>query len=243
MTPYPHHVGPNEPESANALGDQSQNHRLGSFSHPKGSGEFFNPQAFWSQFQLGLRALESRVLKLKWPLGLLREVLDRVVLALNHVLLQEPQALERLKRQRGRTLSVQWHDWVWSMCITPAGLLENTGLFQPNELGRESDRVSARKIDLSITLTEPSLIDVANRLMQDEKPSIRIEGDIQLAAEVNWLVDHVKWDYEDDLSKILGDANAHQLVRIAHWVFDGLKRFVARAHERANALGKGVSKP
>jgi ubiquinone biosynthesis protein UbiJ len=38
---------------------------------------------------------------------------------------------------------------------------------------------------------------------------VRIEGDVQLAAEVNWLVDHVRWDMEEDLSRLMGDAPAH----------------------------------
>ena len=84
-------------------------------------------------------------------------------------------------------------------------------------------------------------MDVASRLVHEEKPAIRIEGDVQLAAEVNWLVGHVQWDYEDDLSKIVGDANAHQVVRVAHWVLDGLRRFATSAYDRASALGAGVA--
>ncbi|MEK9803520.1 MAG: hypothetical protein VW475_08990, partial [Curvibacter sp.] len=44
-----------------------------------------------------------------------------------------------------------------------------------------------------------------------DKPPVRIEGDVQLAAEVNWLVDHVRWDLEEDLARIIGDAPAHGL--------------------------------
>jgi ubiquinone biosynthesis protein UbiJ len=34
---------------------------------------------------------------------------------------------------------------------------------------------------------------------------------VQLAAEVNWLVDHVRWDLEDDLARVIGDVPAHTM--------------------------------
>jgi hypothetical protein len=40
---------------------------------------------------------------------------------------------------------------------------------------------------------------------------VRIAGDVQLAAEVQWLVDHVRWDLEEDLSRVIGDAPAHAM--------------------------------
>jgi ubiquinone biosynthesis protein UbiJ len=167
--------------------------------------------------------------------------MERVILFVNHVLLHEPQALARLKRQQGRTLSLKWHDWHWCVRITPAGLLENEHVSQGRAFDRDLPHALTDKSDLTITLAEMSLLDVASRLVHEEKPSIRIEGDVQLAAEVNWLVGHVQWDYEDDLSKIVGDANAHQVVRVAHWVLDGLRRFATSAHDRASALGAGVT--
>jgi ubiquinone biosynthesis protein UbiJ len=45
--------------------------------------------------------------------------------------------------------------------------------------------------------------------LRGDKPSIRIEGDVQFAAEINWLVDNVKWDVEEDLARLIGDVPAH----------------------------------
>ena len=56
---------------------------------------------------------------------------------------------------------------------------------------------------------------------------VRIEGDVQLAAEVNWLVDHVRWDLEEDLSKIVGDVAAHRLGDLARGLATALRGFVA----------------
>ena len=47
-----------------------------------------------------------------------------------------------------------------------------------------------------------------------------------LAAEVNWLIDHVRWDAEEDLSRIMGDAPAHIVVQNAKKVMEALRNFV-----------------
>jgi ubiquinone biosynthesis protein UbiJ len=71
------------------------------------------------------------------------------------------------------------------------------------------------------------------------KPNIKIEGDVQLAAEVNWLADHVRWDVEEDLSRLLGDAPAHAVVSMVKQLVDGLKSFLVNKvadTDVANAL-------
>ena len=52
------------------------------------------------------------------------ELQRRVVLLLNHVLMQEPLAMERLARQQGRVVRVQWQDFHFQVRISPAGLLQ-----------------------------------------------------------------------------------------------------------------------
>ena len=60
----------------------------------------------------------------------------------------------------------------------------------------------------------------------EDGTAIRIEGDVQLAAEVNWLIDHVRWDAEEDLSRIIGDAPAHMVAQNAKKLIDALRNFV-----------------
>jgi ubiquinone biosynthesis protein UbiJ len=63
-------------------------------------------------------------------------------------------------------------------------------------------------------------------LAQGDKPKMQVQGDVMLAADINWLVDHVRWDIEEDLSRVLGDAMAHQCVAMAKRVFTALKGFL-----------------
>jgi len=49
-----------------------------------------------------------------------------------------------------------------------------------------------------------------------------------LAADINWLVDHVRWDIEEDVSRVFGDAVAHQVVLILKRAANLLREFAAK---------------
>ena len=67
---------------------------------------------------------------------------------------------------------------------------------------------------------------------------VRIVGDVQLAAEINWLVDHVRWDVEDDLARVIGDVPAHTIATGARRVVDALRQFVGeRGGKSAGSAG------
>jgi ubiquinone biosynthesis protein UbiJ len=149
------------------------------------------------------------------PAWVVAEVQQRVVLFLNHVLMQEPAARDRLQRQKGRQVQVCWRDHVFQCRFTPAGLVE---LVPPHS--------GAALADLVLRVSEPSPFALAQAVLQGEKPPIRIEGDVQLAAEVNWLIDHVRWDAEEDLARLMGDAPAHTVVQNGLRVVEALRSFV-----------------
>ena len=149
------------------------------------------------------------------PAWAVSEVQQRVVLFLNHVLMQEPAARDRLQRQRGRLVQVCWRDQVFQCAFTPAGLVE---FMAPD--------ASAKAADLVLRVNEPSPFALAKTVLQGDKPAIRIEGDVQLAAEVNWLIDHVHWDPEEDLARLIGDAAAHTLVQTGQRAVQALRSFV-----------------
>ncbi|WP_138517393.1 ubiquinone biosynthesis accessory factor UbiJ [Rhodoferax bucti] len=165
-----------------------------------------------SPFSMLEGLFQNLPLPLTPPAWAVEESHRRVVLLLNHVLQQEPQATERLARQKGRVIHTQWREFSFRVQATPAGLLDLAG----------ADATP----DLTLTVTEESPFAIAQAVMQGAKPSVRIEGDVQLAAEVNWLADHVRWDVEEDLSKIMGDAPAHMLMQTCRTVGQALQQFV-----------------
>ncbi|EPD46266.1 MULTISPECIES: SCP2 domain-containing protein [Delftia] len=146
------------------------------------------------------------------PQWLVSEVHQRIVLFLNHVLMQEKEATERLVRQKGRVARVQWRGYSMALQITPAGLFN----VAPEDA----------QPDLLLEVTETSALALAQVALRGDKPSIRIEGDVQLAADINWLVDHVEWDVEEDLARIIGDAPAHTVAKVGRSAAQALRQFV-----------------
>lgn len=161
---------------------------------------------------LGL--LQSLLGSFRPPEWAVDEVQNRVVLFLNHVLMQEPQAQQRLRRQQGKPVKVQWGDFHLTLAATPAGLLERPS--------------GDRQPELHVILTQTSPFALAQRVLTGERPGVDIQGDVQLAAEVAWLVDNVRWDLEEDLARLVGDALAHTLVGGARSVASALKSFIGR---------------
>ena len=58
------------------------------------------------------------------PEWLVSEMHQRLVLFLNHVLMQEKEAMDRLVRQKGRIARVQWRQYSVALLVTPAGLFD-----------------------------------------------------------------------------------------------------------------------
>ena len=166
---------------------------------------------------------QSLLSSIRPPEWVVDELQNRVVLFLNHVLMQEPAAQDRLRRQKGKPVRVQWGDFHLSLAATSAGLLE-----------RPSSNV---KPELSVTLTQTSPFALAQAVIAGNKPGVDIQGDVQLAAEVAWLVDNVRWDVEEDLSRVVGDAAAHTLAQVARNASQAIRRFVDRRPGGSTAGG------
>jgi ubiquinone biosynthesis protein UbiJ len=146
--------------------------------------------------------------------------LDRLTLFLNHVLAAEPAATERLKPHAGRSLTVRWEQWppflppppavAWQ--VTPAGLLE-----------REAQAPEAATLRVVMDMSQMPRWWAA--MQAGEPPPLEIQGDAQFAADVSWLIANVRWDVEDDLARVIGDAPARELARMGRMVADAIRRF------------------
>jgi ubiquinone biosynthesis accessory factor UbiJ len=148
------------------------------------------------------------------PAWMVQEIQRRLVLMLNHVLQQEPEAQARLKRQAGRVVEAHWRVFSVRLQPSPAGLLDLAPITQNS--------------DLTLTLADDSPWSLAQSALRGEKPAVRIAGDVQLAAEMQWLVDHVRWDLEEDVARIVGDAPAHAMATVVRRMAETLRGFVGR---------------
>ena len=161
------------------------------------------------------------------PAWLVTEAQRRLLLLANHVIQQEPEAVARLARMKGRRALFQWRDLSFRVAFTPAGLLDLA-----------ADDAAP---DLTVAVTQDSPSALVQGLVTGSRPSVRIEGDVQLAAEINWLVDHLRWDLEEDVSRLVGDAPAHALGEAARTATRALRGWLEAAGQRLRpGMGPGA---
>jgi ubiquinone biosynthesis protein UbiJ len=137
--------------------------------------------------------------------------------ALNHLLAAEPWARERLAPFAGETIELRGPPFpALRFVILPGGTLEAGG----------DDPA------LTITLTPEALLSLG-RGPEHFARSLEVNGDPRLAAEVGALARHLRWDAEEDLSRLFGDAAAHRIAEtgrsLARWHVDAARRLVESA--------------
>lgn len=141
--------------------------------------------------------------------------------ALNRLLAAEPWARERLAPFAGETLELRVAPLPGlRFIILPGGTLEAGG-------GEPA---------LVITLRAEALA----ALMEGKEHfvhAVHATGDERLAAEVRVLLRHLRWDAEEDLSKLVGDVAAHRLAQgvrsFAAWQADAARRLMGAAADYA----------
>lgn len=118
--------------------------------------------------------------------------------ALNHLLRQNNWAIDKLRPYAGKTIRVTVPP------LQSALTVDGTGVF----CAAEPDAPIAAEIRLS-----PS---AALRLLVEPEAAMNmaaLEGDMELASTVGKVLQNLRWDAEEDLSRIVGDIPAHQLAQ------------------------------
>jgi ubiquinone biosynthesis protein UbiJ len=154
-----------------------------------------------------------------------RSVMERLVLLVNHVIAAEPVALERLRPHAGRTMQIELAGWPtllpaagpFAFRVSPAGLVE--------WLAEAASVLPDLRI--AVDAANPAL--ALTRVVAGERPTVTVSGDAAFASDIDWLIDNLRWDLQDDLARFVGDAPARQLARIGGW-------FAAALREGAKAL-------
>lgn len=160
--------------------------------------------------------------------------LPRLVLLLNHIVSSEPQAVARLQPHAGRSLEIGWRaaagvdapaplsrlipaaeGWLppaVRLLITPAGLFE---------LQEQPDQPAG----LVLTVSLPDPFTLARKAIRGERPDVSIEGDAALAEAASWLMNHLRWDVQDDVARWMGTVPAEMLRTLGESVRQGLARW------------------
>ena len=120
---------------------------------------------------------------------------------INHVLAQQPAARDALARYAGRRLRLSAPPFALGLKITDKG-----------EVEAQPFADTAADVTLSVAATRvPFLFVDPEAAMKD----VRIDGDAEFAQTLARLAREVRWDVEEDLSRVLGDIPAHQMMRFA----------------------------
>lgn len=155
------------------------------------------------------------------PEWMVQEMQQRLILLLNHVLMQEGAATRRLQPRSGRVVRVQWRHFTMGLKVTPAGMFDLAS--------------AAATPDLHFEVTEGSPLAIAQAALRGERPPVRIDGDVDFAGDLQWLADHLRWDIEDDLARVIGDVPAHTLSNLGRSAADALRSFVSKGRARASS--------
>ena len=160
--------------------------------------------------------------------------IERLALVANHVLESEPVATQRLQAHAGRSIQLQFDGWpsllpplpATAFRVTPAGLIEWCG----DAPGAEPD------LRVTVDASNPAL--AMAQALAGTRPKVEVAGDAAFATDLNWLIDNLRWDVQDDLARAIGQAPAREVARIAGGVANGLREAVrtlgglaARGHD------------
>ncbi|MDF3010414.1 MAG: tim44-like domain protein [Burkholderiales bacterium] len=135
--------------------------------------------------------------------------------ALNHLLRSEPWARERLVPFAGEAVELAAPPLpALRFTIQPQGLVDAGGPLP----------------SLVLHLKPGSLVG----LVRGEEHALRaidVSGNARLASEVMLLARHLRWDFEEDLSRLLGDVAAHRVAGalrdFASWHADAARRLAS----------------
>ena len=151
--------------------------------------------------------------------------IERVTLLVNHVLGSEAVATERLRAHAGRCIQLRFDGWPAVLPplpntvfrVTPAGLLEWCGADAKPD-------APAADLRVGIDASNPAL--AMAQALTGERPKVDVAGDAAFAADLNWLFNNLRWDVQDDLARLVGQAPAREIARVGSGIAAGMREAV-----------------
>jgi ubiquinone biosynthesis accessory factor UbiJ len=160
----------------------------------------------------------------------LNPFLDVALAASNHLIKQADWAPRSLQPYAGAMIqfNILLGDNPTSsfVRITDAGYFEKA----PRNADPSQPEVQPRAI-----LTTPLKVDLLGTWSRDGfaglMREVRIDGDAELAATLGRLAKELRWDAEEDLSRLVGDIAAHRMASGAKDFFANAKKFMQEGRE------------
>lgn len=134
------------------------------------------------------------------------------ILALNHLLRDAQWARDRLIPLAGKTARLTMPPVGVEFAITSDGTLAVAASARP---------------DVTIDLPAHAPLQLAGG-MEALMRQARISGSAELADTLGFVLRNLRWDYEEDMSRVVGDVAAHRaaggLRRFVHWQRNAARR-------------------
>lgn len=134
---------------------------------------------------------------------------------INHLLVQEPWATRKLALHAGKVARIDTGLVVLQLRIAADGLLESAADAAPN-------------VTIRMKLSDLPL------MMQNRERAfsyVQVEGDAEFANAVSQVSQGVRWEAEDDLSRLVGDIAARRIVSGSRAMFDAAQATRRRLEE------------
>jgi ubiquinone biosynthesis accessory factor UbiJ len=160
----------------------------------------------------------------------LNPFLDVALAASNHLIKQADWAPRSLQPYAGAL--IQFNIVVGNNPTSTLVRITDAGYFEkaPRDAASGQAAVQPRAI-----LTTPIKADLLGTWSRDGVAGlmreVRIEGDAELAATLGRLAKELRWDAEEDLSRLVGDIAAHRLANGAKDFFANAKKFMQEGRE------------
>lgn len=141
-----------------------------------------------------------------------------IAAVINHLLAQSPKDLQKLAQHRGK------------IALIDAGIAIR---LQVDDLGYVINAEEGLPAQVTIKI-KPANIPLVLGNMEQATSYVTIEGDADFANVISQLTQNLRWDAEDDLSKIVGDLPAVKIV-------SGVQKVTTSAKATAKKLAENTA--
>jgi len=138
--------------------------------------------------------------------------------AINHLLAQEPWAREKLLKHAGKVAAFDTGVATLRLRVAADGLVE------------QADADAAAGVTIRVKLSDLPLI-LRNR--EHAFSYVKIEGDADFANTISQVSESLRWEAEEDLSKLVGDIAAVRIVAGAKGAFETIRTTQRKLAENA----------
>lgn len=127
--------------------------------------------------------------------------------SINHVLQQQSALRQRLQLHAGRCLRIVVDaPFPLRGSVHADARIGSDGLFE----------LTTQSVPAAVLTLSPHIDALFGALRSGPSglgPHLKVDGDVMLAAAIGEVLRSLSWDYEEDLSRVLGDGLAHRIGR------------------------------